>query len=506
MSSPAHPGHVSLLGLVFLMYSVVCGGPVGIESSVAAGGAFATVCGLLLVALAFSAPLALIVAELACMAPSNAGSIAWVRAAVGVHAAASNAACVAFSNLFDLPLYPSLLTAAIAQVVPLTPVADACIRVGVVALAFGVNVVGMEAVSAASTSMTLLLLMPFIALPLVATAYKSEWTWTALTPAATPVDFTSQWGLFMAGLLWNMQGWASAGNIAAEIAQPQRTFPVGLLLAVALVTASYAYSVAFGAALHPALDDWDDGFLVSVAGDVAPWLGRWTTVAAVTGSLSMFVSSLATYSRALQAIAREGMLPIPLLAQDATRFNTPVAALVLLSVTTAALSFVDLSSLLLLDTTANNTSMLFVIAAFVALRWKRPGAKRPFKLPGGDAGVIVSATSCVLMIGFCFYAIGTESWWVPVGTLGGAAGIWGCSALLQHYRVCNACSDRGHGGQVTDVQDDDVLDDASSEYTPLRAAAAAVPGSSSKPPASPYGIALVKERSGQYSVNSAGTK
>ena len=61
-------------------------------------------------------------------------------------------------------------------------------------------------------------------------------------------------------------------------------------------------------------------------------------ISAILANLSTLLASMAAYSRTLQAVAREGFLPIPILARNQTRFKTPVASICVLAVSTIALT------------------------------------------------------------------------------------------------------------------------------------------------------------------------
>lgn len=69
-------------------------------------------------------------------------------------------------------------------------------------------------------------------------------------------------------------------------------------------------------ALQPDTSRWSDGFFFVVAGSVAPWLAYAVLASALLANMSTLQASLAAYSRTLQAVAREGFLPIPLLARN----------------------------------------------------------------------------------------------------------------------------------------------------------------------------------------------
>jgi len=398
---------------------------------------------LAVVAAAWAFPLALMTAELATAMPTNGGPIDWARRGLGFVATCCMSASLLFNQVFDLPLYTVLMSASLQQLLRMEDWQAAAVRLTVVAVALVVNVVGLDMVTSSTLVLTLLILIPFAIMPVVAATLRQPFTWAALGPASIPSDFQGSAGVFVASVLWNMQGWSQLGNVAAEIQDPQRSYPRGLLLALAAVTAMYAYSVAFGSALQPNPGDWDDSFLVQVGTAVAPWLGYCCGVGAAAAAFSLYVSNLACYSRGLQAMVRCGALPLPCLGWDVPRFGTPVPALVALTLSSAVLSFFDLSSLVVLDTAFNNISIALVTAAFLALRHNDPGLARPFRAPGGATGAAIMAACVAGFVGVSLYAVAlSESLgaaFLPLGAIASLAVLVAAEQRCGAFAAATAC-------------------------------------------------------------------
>lgn len=393
-AAPSSSGakQLGVIAVAFLTYSTVSGGPVGLEDAVGIGGAFWTIIALAVLGIIWSAPQAFLTAELSTALPTNAGSVEWVEQALGWVAACCNSFSLFLNQTFDLPLLPVLIVETLLKITSLSTLGQALTKVAIVLGCFVVNIFGVDAVAGSVTIMTILLLIPFFLTPVVAAFLHKPFDWSALDPSVTPHGLATKGiGNFLSIILWNLQGWSSVGNLAAEIPSEGNVFSKGVGAAIVMVSGTYAICVAFGAALSPNYDDWQSGYLVDVGRQVAPALGICCCVAAVVASLSTYISSLASYSRSFQGMARTGILPLPWLGKDVTiriagkEWVSPLPALLLLTVTTAGLSFVDLSQLVVLDTSFANISTILTTVAFLRLRYSRPQMHRPFKVSCGAA-------------------------------------------------------------------------------------------------------------------------
>lgn len=245
-----------------------------------------------------------------------------------------------------------------------------------------------------------------------------------------------------------LQGWSEIGFLAAEIKQPERVLPKGLLIAAVVVVAAYAMPVIFGVALAPDLSLWRDGFLISLAGDIAPWLSYAMLVSASLANLSVFLVSLAAYARTLQAAAREGMVPFKILRRNMTRFNTPVPAIVVMGVTTAALSFLDFEQLVVVDSVFFVLSCMAIKASFLLLRYQEPELPRPYLFPGGTAGawIAVCLTESIAMFAIYTVVAGDA---VSGGVVIACVAFLGLLSLVWSRWLKNTC-----GGTYDGLEDD----------------------------------------------------
>lgn len=296
------------LGVCAVLFASVAGGPYGIEAAVGAAGGLPTLVGCVALAALWSAPQALVAAELSCAFPSSGGSLGWVSEGLGPTAGFVAAANVLTQAATNLPLYPVLFASYVAQLAPgAPPWALAAAKLGTLAAAVLLNVIGLDAVSAAAGVLSLAVQAPFLALPVAALAYKATWTWSAA--AATLPSWRDNASVFIAVIIWNSNGWINSGNLAGEVANPAVAYTRGSAAAVLLVALNYVYPVAVGVALAPDAAAWTTGYFADVGEAVAPWLGVWITVGAALSVMNNFIPQLATTARALRFTALYGMLP-----------------------------------------------------------------------------------------------------------------------------------------------------------------------------------------------------
>src|SRR5262249_14358088 len=153
----------------------------------------------------------------------------------------------------------------------------------------------------------------------------------AASAASAPVAHVS----LLSGILvamWNYMGWDNASTIALEVERPQRTYPRGMMLAVALVAATY---------ILPVLAMWVTGvsptqFETGCWADLGALLaGPWLRVAIVVGGMAsafgMFNSLVMSYSRVPLAMSQDGMLPRFFGAQT-RRADAPWVSIIVLSI------------------------------------------------------------------------------------------------------------------------------------------------------------------------------
>lgn len=409
---------VTLVPLVAATYFMVAGGPYGLEDLLAKAGYHKALLALLLTPIVWSLPTAMMVGELSSAVPEDGGYYAWVRRALGPFWGFQEAWLSLAASIFDMAIYPTLFVLYLGRFVPALGggFAATAVGVGVIAVCAAWNVLGSRAVGESSLWMTVALLAPFAALVVAA----------ALMPASTvavapPVGH----GDLLAGVLvamWNYMGWDNASTIAGDVDRPQRTYPLAMLGAVALVALTYLIPV--WALSRSGIDPsgWSTGAWVDAGRALG---GRWLAAALVVGgmicAIGMFNALVLSYSRLPLALARDGFLPA-FVATPHPRTGAPWVAIMICAVAWAACLGLGFERLVELDVTLYGLSLLLEFVALVALRLREPNLPRPFRVPGGIVGAVAIALPPMALLA---YAV--------VDARAAATGngpIWLCAALV----------------------------------------------------------------------------
>jgi amino acid transporter len=370
---------MTLVPLIAATYFMVSGGPYGLEEIVAGAGYGGALLVLVLTPLLWSLPTALLVGELASTLPEEGGYYAWVKRALGDFWGFQEAWLSLAASVFDMAIYPTIFTLYLGRLWPALAAGHLPLVVGAIMIFVcgAWNLRGARVVGWSAAALTLALLLPFAALSLVAIARPGA-------PAPPPPAATGLWGGVLVAM-WNYMGWDNASTVAGEVERPQRTYPLAMLIAVALVTLTYVVPVA--AVAHAGLDPrgWSTGGFVDVGRALGGrWLAGVIVVGGVLCGIGMFNALVLSYSRLPMVLAEDRMLPRAFTLRLAT--GAPwVSLLVLCAAYTACLEL-GFSRLIELDVLLYGLSLLLEFVSLVVLRVREPQLVKPFRVPGGTWG------------------------------------------------------------------------------------------------------------------------
>jgi APA family basic amino acid/polyamine antiporter len=191
-------------------------------------------------------------------------------------------------------------------------------------------------------------------------------------------------GLAMISVLWAFEGWQYVTFIDGEAIEPQRTIPRALVFGTAALIglyllANFGYLAAMGADRVAASDRVAAEAVTSILGPAA---GTLIALAIIVSMFSAGHTVVLTASRAYLAMARDGVF-FKKLAEVDPKHGTPAFAILSGCAWTAVLAATGTFEQLL-------TYVVFVgwifyalgAAAVIALRFSRPDAPRPFRVPG----------------------------------------------------------------------------------------------------------------------------
>jgi amino acid transporter len=211
----------------------------------------------------------------------------------------------------------------------------------------------------------------------------------------------SQIGQASIVLLFAFVGVEVALTPSGEIRDPAKTVPRSILSALALATSIYlaVQTVAQGT-LGPELPLFKDAPLVETAGRLFGAGARLIFLIGMAVSIFGYIAGdMLGTPRAIFALARDGVLPVPL-ARVHPQYHTPALAIVLYAGAVAVLAIS--SSFERLVVMANVSALLLylmcVAASYQLQRRDVRMAGRPFNLPGGMLIQLLATTGIVWLL------------------------------------------------------------------------------------------------------------
>jgi amino acid transporter len=354
----------------------------------------------LLTPIIWSLPTGLMVAELSSAIPADGGYYVWVRRAMGPFWGFQEAWLSLASSIFDLAIYPTLFVAYLSRLIPGADHGWHAIAIGVGAIVVCLvwNLAGGKAVGEGSLAMLFLMVGPFAALIVLAFL-----RWGTANPV--PSNPVTHSGL-VAGLLvcmWNYMGYDNAATVSGEVQNPQRTYPLAILLTMGLVALDYATPLIAMSRTGISPQQWTTGSWATLGGIIG---GSSLRIAIVVGgmvsSFGQFNALLMSYSRLPLAMANDGLLP-RVFSRVSRRTGAPWVAIIACAVLYGACLGIGFDRLITLDILLWGASLVLEFLALVILRVREPGMPRPFRVPGGTAGAAllgVIPTGLLVLAGF----------------------------------------------------------------------------------------------------------
>jgi amino acid transporter len=389
---------MTFLPLIAATYLIVAGGPFGLEDIVSRAGYTGAIAMLLITPLIWAIPTALCVSELSSTLPEAGGYYAWTRRAMGPFWGFQEAWFTLIGSIFDMAIYPTLFVGYLGHFAPWLTAGHRGILIGMglVGAAAAWNLLGSRAVGGASIWLCALLLPPFFVLAAYGFAHPGP-----APPASGHVDLLG--GILVA--MWNYMGYDNASTIANEVENPQRTYPLVMAGAVALVAFTYVIPIAAVGLTGLPSSAWTTGGWADVAravvgkGGTAEALALAITIGGILGAAGTLNALVMTLSRLPSALADDGFLP-RIFARRNPKTGAPTVSIIVCATAWALALNLSFVKLIMLDVLLTGLSILLEFAALVALRIREPNLPRPYKVPGGLPGAIALGIppACLLIL------------------------------------------------------------------------------------------------------------
>jgi len=383
------PRKMTLLPLIAAIYFLVAGGPFGLEDIVSKSGYTGTILILLVTPVIWAVPTALMVSELSSALPDQGGYYVWVTRGMGSFWGYQEAWLSLAGSVFDVAIYPTLFVSYLGHLLPWTTAGGrgTVLAIALVAAAAAWNLMGAKSVGDSSVAMGAVLLAPFAVLTVYGFLHRG-----APAGGAVPLHNVDLLGGILVAL-WNYMGWDYASTVANEVDRPQRTYPLAMAGAVALVAITYVLPIAAVAVTGLDPNRWSTGGWADVAKAVIPGAGAGQTMAimitigGMLGAWGTLNAQTMQYSRLPAVMADDGLLP-RILSRRRPASGAPTIAIVSCAAAWMVCLQLSFVKLVVLDVLLTGLSLLLEFAALVALHVREPELPRPYRVPGGMAGAV----------------------------------------------------------------------------------------------------------------------
>jgi amino acid transporter len=377
---------VGIFSFVFVMYSYTTGGPFGLEDQVTNSGPGMTLLYHLVLPFFWCVPISLVAAELTTAMPVQGGFYRWVRAGFGDFWGFLAGWWNWSASFFLGSAYAVLFADYLAAYFPgINGWKHYAVSAGLVALITHVNVRGIRLVGRVSTVLEVFVFLPLLLMIAIGLCH---WRHNPFLPFTPPHSALFQvFGVGLALGLWLYSGYEQLSTVAEEVENPRRNYPLALSIVVPISIATYFLPTLASLAALDNWQSWHTGFFSDAARQMGgSWLGAWMTLAAMLTNAALLNSTILATTRMPFAMAEDGFLP-QRLTQVHKRFSTPAASIILSGAVYGAFAVHSLTQLITVYAWLRvATSVMTVLAAW-KLRGTRPEMERPFKIPGGRAGL-----------------------------------------------------------------------------------------------------------------------
>jgi APA family basic amino acid/polyamine antiporter len=206
---------------------------------------------------------------------------------------------------------------------------------------------------------------------------------------------------------------------AEEAEHPQRDVPWGIIGSLLICTILYfaATLVLVGMAPYEKISPAAP-FAVVFQEVGLPWMAGLVGVGALGGITSVLFTLLLAQPRILFAMGRDGLLP-PWTARLHPRFHTPhLTTLACGGLVAAFAVLTPIEKLAFLCNIGTLFAFLVVCLGVFILRWTRPEAPRPFRIPAGKTVSLLGAlASLALMLSMPWDSLLRLAIWLALGLL-----------------------------------------------------------------------------------------
>lgn len=359
------------------------------------------------------------------MMPALGGYYHWVKHALGLRWAFYEGWWSWLCTFIDLAIYPQLFVLYATALHSNLAHYQIPVCLAIIWICAGFNILGIVRVGKTSAFLSVMVLLPFIALIIVGIAHSAGST-TITDHATHPV----YWGMAVFTIVWNFVGWDNVTTYANEVDRPTRAYLKAIRIAFVSIYLLYlgVVWVAHSSAVNTAALS-TNGFPVLGQLIAGKWLATSLAIGGMISTVGMFLAVLLSISRIPEAMAADKILPTRLQRLH-PRYGTPTLSIIICALLVSLLIWLSFGELLIIDITVYFAGLLLEFAALIKLRRIEPQAHRPFRIPvhTGWLYIIVSLPIIIYIIALADIAIKSESivkpFSIAIAMLLSAAVVW----------------------------------------------------------------------------------
>jgi APA family basic amino acid/polyamine antiporter len=246
--------------------------------------------------------------------------------------------------------------------------------------------------------------------------------WVPFVPENTGVFGQFGWSGVLRGagvIFFAYIGFDSVSTAAQEAKTPQKSMPIAIVGSLLFCTLLYILmSLVLTGISHYQLLNVPHPVTIAIeqAGKGLAWLNPFVTLAAIAGLATVILVMLLGQSRVLFAMAKDGLLP-SFMGKVHPRFHTPYVATLSTGFAAAGIAaFFPIGLLGELVSIGTLLAFVIVCASVLVLRYRDPGAHRPFKTPLFPIVPILG----ILVCGYLMSGLPLDTWirlalWMAIG-------------------------------------------------------------------------------------------
>jgi len=413
-TQPLDTGHrnVSTVGLLLIAFFWCSGGIYGNESLLEAAPSGYVFVALIVGAVFYAIPMALVSAELSCALPYDGGVVAWVEEACGPRIGAHNMYWLWISYLFDACAYPVFAAEYFQERFNLTDAETDLVADGIVLCITLIKLGGTDYIVKASGTLFVVSMLPATIYIVYGTKElrAREWTDTDVTEDAGGLDEA----MLLSWIIWLFSGFSSLGALAGEIKEPSKSYPIVIVILVPLVTLFIVMPLMVSLSIDSSRENYEPGHFDTLATQLCgDWLGILFVAGATCCFIGLYNAQIIVCERSVAAFLapKAGHLAdhhpkSRVLGYLLKENGTGVAPIFILfnSALSMVLVWLPYDALVEFSIIINCLNVLLYMYAYMWYRVTQPDIHRPFNvIPWGVTGGFLAVLPLIAMSVVTFY-------------------------------------------------------------------------------------------------------